>query len=220
MSAIVKEEQNNFNFDTKVPDNFDIYTYLENDNDILFILYFCQQEIIKKGIILRELYNQDLKEHCNHVAMLAVYMGILYNLDKDRLIHLGIGSLLHDIGKCSITQKVLNKPTSLSETEFQLVQSHSSIGYRALKPYGFSEDILDMVLYHHEKLDGSGYPTGETQLSIEVQLLTIADMFDAIISKRVYHKSHTFMETINILEKSKGLNMTAIGILKKGIDKL
>lgn len=178
------------------------------------ILQYSQKEILAKGICIGETYTRDLMAHTERVAAIAVLLGILYQFNLDTLIHLGIGGYLHDIGKCDITSRILDKPKRLSSTEYQLVQSHPSIGYRNLQPYGFSEDIMDMVLYHHEKLDGSGYPTGKTSLPIEVQLLTIADMLDAILSKRVYHESRSPKEVFAILEQEKGLNQTAITILK------
>lgn len=201
---------------SQISKEFQIFSKLRDCKEILSIIEFGHQNISQKGVKIEELYSEELLQHCGRVALLSVFLGMEYRMDIDKLINISMGALLHDFGKCAISDEILNKPDALSNTEYQLIQSHPSIGCRLLKNYGFSEDVLNMVLHHHEKLDGSGYPTGETNLSIETQLITIADMFDAILSKRVYHEAHTFSETVDILQKSQGLNLVALEILKKG----
>lgn len=175
---------------------------------------YAKMEIMEKGLDLKSMCSVDLYGHCEHVAKLALVLGSAYQMNLHELVQLGMGGMLHDIGKCEITDKVMNKPGVLDDSEYQLVQSHTSIGYRILKPYGFTGDVMDMVLYHHERLDGGGYPTGNSDLSVYVQLIAVSDVFDAIYSERVYHEKHTLEETLAIIDGIPGLNKVALDILK------
>lgn len=175
---------------------------------------YAKMEIADRGLDLKSMYSVDLYGHCEHVAKLALVLGSAYQFNLNELVQLGMGGLLHDIGKCEITDKIIKKPSRLDDEEYQLVQSHPSIGHRILKPYGFSADVMDMVLYHHERLDGSGYPTGNYDISIYVQIIAVADMFDAIYCECVYHGKRTMEEALSIMETTEGLNKIALDILK------
>lgn len=179
------------------------------------ILSCSMQEIRNKGLQLVNLYDAQLYRHCEQVADLCIQLGQKYNFNLNELIHLGIGAYLHDIGKCEITNRIMDKPDKLSRSEYQLVQSHPSIGFRQLQGYGFSPDIMDMVLYHHERLDGSGYPTGKCDIDIFTQILTVADIYEAAKSKRVYHEGRSEEEVFAILEQTKGINQVAVQLLKQ-----
>lgn len=179
------------------------------------ILSCSLQEIDNKGLRLATLYGNELYQHCERVARLCIQIGQCYNFNLNELIHLGIGAYLHDIGKCEITGRIMDKPGRLSRTEYQLVQSHPSIGFRRLQEYGFSEDIMNMVLYHHERLDGSGYPTGKSDIDIFTQILTVADIYDAAGNKRVYHEGRSEEEVFDILAQTEGINQVAVRILKQ-----
>ena len=189
----------------------------EQQSRVQTVLEYCRREISARGLNLSRLYPEELYRHCEQVAILSILLGILYDFDLHRLLNLGMGGYLHDIGKCEIAGFVLDKPGLLDQTECQLIQAHPSIGYRRLQPYAFDEEITDCVLWHHEKLDGGGYPTGRKDIPILVQLVTIADMFDAIYRKRVYHEDRTLEEVFHILDVSPGLNETAVDILKHSL---
>ena len=168
-----------------------------------------------KGIILENSYSKDLYRHSESVAVLAVKLGIEYNLNLQELLDLGVGGYLHDYGKVSITERILNKPAGLSDMEYYLMQAHPSRGYRDLKKYGLDSNVMDIVLKHHEKLDGSGYPSAISDLSILVQIITVCDMFDAIHSKRSYHDSVSREKAIEVLENSQGLNQVIVKVLSE-----
>jgi len=98
--------------------------------------------------------------HQRRVAVLARHIGKNMGLDEYKLLGLYIGGLLHDIGKISIPEGILNKTGKLTEEEWALIRSHTRQGYTILNDMGFSWPIKDMALHHHERLDGSGYPDG------------------------------------------------------------
>ena len=172
------------------------------------ILSCSLQEIDNKGLRLATLYGNELYQHCERVARLCIQIGQCYNFNL-------IGAYLHDIGKCEITGRIMDKPGRLSRTEYQLVQSHPSIGFRRLQEYGFAEDVMNMVLYHHERLDGSGYPTGKSDIDIFTQILTVADIYEAAKSKRVYHEDRSDDEVFGILTQTDGINQVAVKLLRQ-----
>lgn len=128
--------------------------------------------------------------HCMNVCILALTFGRCLGLDEDELHCLGLGALLHDLGKMQIPDEVLNKPGQLTEDEFDQMKQHPGLGFAMLgDDENLNEVSLHIVLHHHERLDGRGYPAGLT--AEEIPLLTrvssIVDVYDAITSDRCYH---------------------------------
>ena len=165
--------------------------------------------------------DSDLYQHSLNVARYSIMIGLSYKFDLDRLINLGVGCIMHDVGKAVLNPDILNKPDRLSEDEKVFVESHPSIGYRLVKGALVSSQIKNIVRQHHEKINSLGYPDalGGDKLSIDVQIATIADIFDALTSKRSYRDPATVEEAFNILYEDKGLNRVVVeifeGILKK-----
>lgn len=144
--------------------------------------------------------------HSLNVAMYGVTVGLALDLSTKELGDLLIGGILHDIGKLKISNNILNKTTSLNDKEFKAIQLHPIYGLRAVEslPY-INNNIKDIILQHHEKLDGTGYPYGlkGNEINFLARIITICDMFDAIISKRAYHSSRTnFLGAKILLEEA------------------
>ncbi|UWZ85466.1 HD domain-containing phosphohydrolase [Occallatibacter riparius] len=149
--------------------------------------------------------------HQNRVADIAVAIGAEMGWTADRLRGLRIAALIHDIGKMSIPAEILTKPGRLSATERALVSEHCEHGYRVLKGIPFPWPVAAMVLQHHEKLDGSGYPNGlkgETILP-ETRVLTVADMLEGMSSHRPYRAAHPIEKALEILESEAGTALDA-----------
>lgn len=130
-------------------------------------------------------------DHSVNVCILSVITGIYMGFNKVRLIELGIGALLHDIGKILVPQDVLNKPDRLEDDEFGILKLHTIRGYEALKQTKqFADTSLEAILSHHERCDGKGYPNGKTKDEIHVyaKIVGVADVFDAITADKVYRK--------------------------------
>ena len=123
------------------------------------------------------------------VALLAVTVGEQLGLAPARLRELATGGLLHDIGKLSVPDDVLQKPGALDDEEYALVQRHAVWGDTLLGRLGFSPRVRLLVRGHHERLDGSGYPDGITSLSLETRVLAVCDVYDALRSERVYREA-------------------------------
>jgi HD-GYP domain-containing protein (c-di-GMP phosphodiesterase class II) len=142
------------------------------------------------------------EEHTRRVAWLAVRIGEELGLAPARLRRLAIGGLLHDIGKLSTPTDVLRKPAALDEREFALIKRHPESGRDLLVELGgFDDGVKRLVLDHHERLDGSGYPRGlgGDELDLETRILSVCDVYDALVSPRVYRGAWTSKRALALL---------------------
>ena len=129
--------------------------------------------------------------HQKRVASLAGAIAREHGLSAKQLEGLHYASIIHDLGKISIPSEILSKPCRLSENEFNLIKEHPKVGYEILKDIDFPWPIATMVLQHHERYDGSGYPSGlaAEDILIESRIMAVADVFEAIASHRPYRPS-------------------------------
>jgi putative nucleotidyltransferase with HDIG domain len=142
-------------------------------------------------ISIVRLKNVDEYTYMHSVAICALMMAMAKTLgfQKEQIKEAGLAGLLHDVGKANIPAVLLNKPGPLTEEEHKLMKSHPKEGYKILKQqYSVSAAILDVCLHHHEKVDGSGYPSGliGNQISQLTKIASICDVYDAITSDRAY----------------------------------
>lgn len=138
-------------------------------------------------------YDKPTYEHCIRVAHLSCHIGLLREYDDSKLIRLVKGALLHDCGKIFIPLNILNKPDFLKTSEYEVIKKHPRSGYDLLVVRNFEKEILDIVLHHHECLDGSGYPDRlqREQLSEEVQIVCMCDVWDAMTSHKTYREAYS-----------------------------
>lgn len=127
----------------------------------------------------------------------------LANQDVDRIRR---GALLHDVGKIGVPNEILDKPGRLTPEELEIMKQHPVIGARILEPLSAFKEILPIVLHHHERLDGKGYPLGISGAEIlpEVRIVSVADVFDALTSDRPYRRGMPFAEAMQILRDGMG----------------
>src|SRR5215211_389826 len=147
------------------------------------------------------------EEHTRRVALRAVQVGEELGLSAGRLRALATGALVHDIGKLSIPDAVLQKPGPLTDDEFELVRRHPEWGERMLRELGgFQDQVLRLVHDHHERLDGSGYPQGlsATELDLDTRILAVCDVYDALISTRVYRAAWSAEKALGFLFEQAG----------------
>ena len=142
------------------------------------------------------------EEHTRRVALRSVEVGEELGLPASRLRGLALGGLLHDMGKLAVPGEVLRKPGSLDDDEFDLVKRHPQAGVRLLRDLGgFSDVALELVRHHHERLDGSGYPDGigGENLDLDTRILAVCDVYDALVSPRVYREAWSHERAIALL---------------------
>jgi HD-GYP domain-containing protein (c-di-GMP phosphodiesterase class II) len=148
--------------------------------------------------------------HNQRVSQYAKNLAQAVGLSADSICAIAIGGQLHDVGKIGVADAILQKPSRLTRGEFLEVQRHSALGHHICEPLGLNRLILDIVRSHHERLDGSGYPDGlrGSLIPVEVQIVAIADIIDALITHRVYKKAYSVENAWDILydEASRGLH--------------
>jgi len=151
--------------------------------------------------------DESTEEHTRRVALRAVQVGEELGLAPGRLRQLAIGGLLHDIGKLSVPERILNKPAALDDEEFAAIKLHPGRGVKLLRELGgFGPAIHELVHSHHERLDGKGYPRGLTDcsLSLDTRILTVCDVYDALVSPRVYRDAWTHDDALGLLHQDTG----------------
>jgi putative nucleotidyltransferase with HDIG domain len=144
------------------------------------------------------------EQHTRRVALLAVQLGESLGVPPGRLRALAIGGLLHDIGKLRISDALLRKPGRLDDDEFETVRRHPAWGDDLAGALGFPHAVRRLIRSHHERLDGNGYPDGATDLDLDVRILTVCDVFDALVSDRVYRRAMPADEALLILDAERG----------------
>jgi PAS domain S-box-containing protein len=149
--------------------------------------------------------------HQQRVAELARLVGENIGLAEDMVERLYLNGLLHDIGKISIPTSILTKPGELSEEEWALIRAHTKQGYNILKDANLPWPVADVALQHHERLDGSGYPDGITgdKLSMEVSILAVCDVVEAMSSHRPYRPARTTTDILKELKDGRGTKYNA-----------
>jgi len=140
------------------------------------------------------------------VARLSFEIAEEMGLPPDQLIALSRASLLHDIGKIGVEDRVLRKPGPLNPRETAAMREHPVIGYEMLKGLHFLESSLEGVRHHHEHWDGGGYPDGVKgeDIPLAVRILTVADALDALTSDRPYRTAMSFLDAVHRIEAGAG----------------
>ena len=126
--------------------------------------------------------------HCRRVSTLSVRLALQYGLDRDTIETIRQGALLHDAGKLLVSRRILDKPGRPSAREWQELRIHPQLGVDLVHRAGFDEDVCAIVLYHHERFDGEGYPDGLSGRAIPytARIVSVMDAFDALTSARDY----------------------------------
>ena len=134
-------------------------------------------------------HHSQTYQHCLLVTGLAVAFGQKLGVSRSDRRRLSLAGMLHDIGKARVPLAILEKPGPLDKDEMAMMRNHPQFGFDALKPMsGMPDEMLDVVLHHHEYIDGSGYPHGlaKNEVADLVRMITIADIFGALIELRSY----------------------------------
>ncbi|MCJ7790463.1 MAG: PAS domain S-box protein [Candidatus Atribacteria bacterium] len=145
--------------------------------------------------------------HQHRVCQLAIRIAQEMTLPEDKIEGIRIASLIHDIGKIGLPTEILSKPTKLSDLEFSLIKNHSQIGYNILKSIDFSYPVARIVLQHHERPNGSGYPNNlkGDKILLEARIIGVADVVEAMSSYRPYRPALGIDKALEEISKNKGI---------------
>jgi len=144
--------------------------------------------------------------HQRRVTKLVIAIAKQLNLAAEQIAGIRVASILHDIGKIYVPSEILSKPTKLTEAEFNIIKTHSQAGFEILQGVEFPWPIAQIVLQHHEKLDGSGYPNGLTDEKIlyEAKIIMVADVVEALSSDRPYRPAFGIDAALKEIATNKG----------------
>ncbi|MBC8414368.1 MAG: response regulator [Nitrospira sp.] len=153
---------------------------------------------IAQAIELKDAYTRG---HCERVANFALMLADELNMSEQEQIGIKHGCWLHDCGKIGVPEQILNKPGKLTDEEFTIIKKHPQWGIDIAQNARLSPVINNVILYHHEKYDGSGYPLGlkGNDIPIESRVAAIADVYDALTSNRAYRDKFTDEKTMSIM---------------------
>lgn len=144
--------------------------------------------------------------HGHGVSNLAVEIAKEMKLPEDQIEGIKVAAIIHDIGKISIPVEILSKPGRITEAEFMIIKSHPKVGHDLLKDINFPWPIAKIVLQHHERMDGSGYPDGISgdDILLEARIITVAEVIDTILSNRSYRPAKGVDSAVEEISKYKG----------------
>jgi diguanylate cyclase (GGDEF)-like protein/PAS domain S-box-containing protein len=192
-------------------DNDEIASFLKKAEDMMYKLKLVEGASARNHTIkailetLNEKHELE-RRHSEQVSEISYLIGKGLQLSKESLKELKLSGMFHDIGKISIPDIVLNKPSSLTKEEYEIIKTHTTNGYQILRAADQYSDFAEHALYHHERYDGTGYPEGlkGKEIPLFARIISVADAFEAMTSDRPYRKAMSFEEAVDELKKYKG----------------
>jgi len=163
-------------------------------------------------------YVDWLYTHSIDVAIISLMIAEELGYSDEELWNIGLGAFMHDVGKLLIPKPIIQKPGSLNDMEMVYIRQHCELGMSSLEPYCLPKECTDIVLQHHERFDGSGYPKGlkEDEICRNARIVMIADVFDAITSSRPYKQAQEMDAAIKILRSDEGkYSKELVSVLEK-----
>ncbi|MEM4657804.1 MAG: response regulator [Candidatus Methanosuratincola sp.] len=169
----------------------------------LFNLY---ADTMHSMILALDLREKETGFHSFRVTEYALTLARRLNLPEETLSGIAKGALLHDVGKIGVPDSILLKPDKLTPEEWEIMKKHPILGYELIKNIKFLENAAKLVLYHHERFDGTGYPYGVKgfDIPLEARVFSVADALDAITTDRVYRKAMNFQDASRIIRDASG----------------
>ncbi|MDD3460835.1 MAG: HD domain-containing protein [Mesotoga sp.] len=161
-------------------------------------------ELVSKVVEVRDPYTAG---HQENVSRLATAIAKRLGLGEDSVRAVRIAGLLHDVGKVSIPAEILSKPGKLTDLEWSLIKRHPVMGYEILRDVKLGGPIVDIVKHHHERVNGTSYPEGlaGSELSLESKIMAVANLVEAMVSRRPYRASKDVGEAIEEIIKNSGI---------------
>ncbi|QJB56076.1 HD domain-containing phosphohydrolase [Pseudodesulfovibrio sp. zrk46] len=139
--------------------------------------------------------------HCMHVFIYSVAVFQTYDMSDNEIFECGLGALLHDVGKAKIPRRILNKRGALTQSEREIIKEHPIHGVSMCAHLPMSQNTINCILFHHEKLDGTGYPAGlkSDNIPMPVRIISLADVYDALTTERPYAEGMDPYEALTLM---------------------
>ena len=169
------------------------------------------ENVVLSFIRLLETRDPYTAGHQKRVAQLATALAVEMGLERERVEGIRIGAMIHDIGKICVPAEFLNKPGQLSDLEFGIVKAHAQVGHEVLQPVNFEWPIAEIILQHHERMDGSGYPRGLSgeDILLDARIVAVADVVEAMSSHRPYRPSLGLEGALQEIKRHRGTRYDA-----------
>jgi len=176
---------------------------LHDANEELRRLFMGSIKALAQALEAKDEYTQG---HSERVSEIAVSIGRHLSLSETEVSDIWLAGLLHDIGKIGVRESVLNKPGKLNDEEWKSIQNHPVVAERILCPIEELTAVISVVRHHHERFDGSGYPDGlaESEIPLGARILSVADAYDALTSRRPYRDALSVSDALSVLEDASG----------------
>jgi HD-GYP domain-containing protein (c-di-GMP phosphodiesterase class II) len=186
-------------------DNALMFENMQRSNFDLAQAYDATIEGWSRALDLRD---KETEGHTQRVTEMTIKLARAMNIHEDQLIHIRRGSLLHDIGKMGVPDKILLKEGPLTEEEWEIMRRHPKFAFELLSPISYLQQALAIPYCHHEKWDGTGYPRGLSgmEIPLEARLFAVVDVWDAITSDRPYRKKWSATKAIEYIRENSGIH--------------
>jgi putative nucleotidyltransferase with HDIG domain len=173
--------------------------------------FFATIQAVTRTVEKRDPYTAG---HQARVADIAAAMAREMGLEAERVEGVRVGAQIHDIGKVCVPSEILNRPCKLTEAEFAIIRAHPEIGYDIVKDIDFPWPVARMILEHHERMDGTGYPHGLAGEAIlpEARIIAVADVFEAMTTHRPYRPAHGIEVAMDHLRDHRGTHFDPVAV--------
>ncbi|UZP65927.1 HD domain-containing protein [Desulfovibrio mangrovi] len=197
VSSEVMEEM----FEAKLPTGLDSEHYKRVLEFVQQTLKFLCLENSLKAVAEFIAHDYKTYTHCVNVFVYTTSVLHTYGLDDETLLRCGIGAMLHDVGKTRIPRLILDKSGKLDPDERRIINRHPTFGLASCTLMPLSQEAMNIILFHHEKMNGSGYPAGlrAEEIPLPVRVVTIADIYDALTTDRPYAKARRPFEVLELM---------------------
>lgn len=184
----------------------------DRQRSLLEDLATANEETLLALVSALDLRERNTRLHSQRVREYTELLGERLGIDGNLRRVIGLGALLHDVGKIAVPDRILLKPGTLTDGEWEEMRKHPEAGYGIVRRIGFLQEAAEIVLAHHEHFDGSGYPRGikGEDIPLGARMFMVADVYDALTSERPYHAPMSHEEALTVIREGRGTHFDPV----------